>query len=171
MIKENTLIGVFETHYDVENAVKELQKSGFDMTKLSIIGKDYYTEEDVVGFYNIGRRVEVWGKRGAFWGWIFGAIFGSAFFFVPGIGAVVIGGPFISWLLGVLESTVVVGGISALGAVLFSIGVPKDSIIEYETSLKTDKFLLICRGTPEDISSAKTIYESIGAKQITSTTK
>jgi hypothetical protein len=31
---------VYETHSQAEEAVKELQRSGFDMKKMSIVGKD-----------------------------------------------------------------------------------------------------------------------------------
>jgi len=47
--------------------VKELQRSGFDMKKMSIVGKDYHTDEHVVGYYNTGDRMKYWGKLGAFW--------------------------------------------------------------------------------------------------------
>ncbi len=43
----NSAVAVFHTHPKAEEAVRELQKSGFDMTKLSIVGKDYYTDEHV----------------------------------------------------------------------------------------------------------------------------
>jgi len=41
----------------------------------------------------------------------------------------------------------VVGGLSALGAGLFSIGIPKNSVLEYETAVKSDKVLLLIIGT------------------------
>ena len=47
-------VAVFDHHDDVETAIRELQSSGFDMKKLSIIGRDYHTEEHAVGFYNSG---------------------------------------------------------------------------------------------------------------------
>ena len=47
----NVGAAIFNTHSEAETAVKELQKSGFDMKKLSIVGKDYHTEEQVVGYY------------------------------------------------------------------------------------------------------------------------
>jgi hypothetical protein len=40
------VIAVYNTHEEAESAVKELQKGGFDMKKLSVVGKDYHTEED-----------------------------------------------------------------------------------------------------------------------------
>ena len=43
MSKENVAVAIFNTHVEAENAVKELQKSDFDMKKLSIVGRDYHT--------------------------------------------------------------------------------------------------------------------------------
>ena len=61
-------VGVFRDHASAEAAVRQLQREGFDMGKLSIVGRDYHTDEHVVGFYNAGDRVRYWGKLGAFWG-------------------------------------------------------------------------------------------------------
>ena len=150
-------VAIYSSHTDAEAAVKELQQSGFDMKKLSIVGRDTHTDEHVVGYYNTGDRMMAWGKMGAFWGGIWGWVIGAAFFMIPGIGPLVIAGPLVGWLVGALEGAVVVGGLSALGAGLMSIGIPKDSILQYETALKTDKFLLIAHGTPEEVSKAKGI--------------
>ncbi len=38
-----------DSHRDAENAVRTLARSGFDMQKLSIVGRDYATEEGAVG--------------------------------------------------------------------------------------------------------------------------
>jgi hypothetical protein len=73
-------------HPEAEAAVKELQRGGFDMKKLSVVGKDYHTDEQVVGYYNAGDRMKYWGKMGAFWGGFWGLLFGAAFFWVPGVG-------------------------------------------------------------------------------------
>jgi HSP20 family molecular chaperone IbpA len=97
----------------------------------------------VVGYYNAGDRMKVWGKTGAFWGGLWGLLFGSAFFWIPGLGPLLVAGPLVSWIVGALEGAVVVGGLSAMGAGLYSLGIPKDSILRYETALKTDKFVLI----------------------------
>ena len=64
MAKNNAVVGVYNSHTEAEAAVKELQHSGFDMKKLSIVGKDYQTEEHVIGFYNAGDRMKFWGKLG-----------------------------------------------------------------------------------------------------------
>ena len=141
--RKNTFIALYDTHDEAETAIRELQKHGFDMTKLSIVGKDYHTEEEVVGYYTAGDRMKAWGKTGAFWGGIWSLMFGSAFFLVPGIGPILAAGPVVVWIVGALESAVVVGGFSALGGALFSIGIPNDRIIAYEERLKAGKFLVI----------------------------
>lgn len=166
MAKNNAVVGVYNTHTEAEAAIKELQHSGFDMKKLSIVGKDYHTEEHVVGFYNAGDRMKFWGKQGAFWGGFWGLLFGSALFLIPGIGPVVVFGPLVSWIVGALEGAVMVGGMSALGAGLYSIGIPKDSIMEYETAIKAAKFLVIAHGTAAEMATAKNVLEATGAAQV-----
>jgi len=165
--KKNSVVSIFNTHTEAEDAVRELQKSGFDIKKLSIVGKDYHSEEHVVGYYNTGDRVKYWGKLGAFWGGFWGLLFGSAFLIIPGIGPVVVGGPLVTWIIGVLEGAAVIGGLSAIGAALFSIGIPKDSILKYETSLKSNKFLLVAHGTAEEVEHACKILEATKATETT----
>ena len=155
--KNNSVVAIYSSHTAAEAAIKELQKSGFDMKKLSVVGRDYHTDEHVVGYYNTGDRMQAWGKTGAFWGGLWGFLFGSAFFWIPGVGPLMIAGPLVSWIVGALEGAVVVGGLSAIGAGLYSLGIPKDSILQYETALKTDKFLLIAHGSLDETNRAKEI--------------
>jgi hypothetical protein len=160
MLDTNSVVAIYQTHTQAEEAVKELQKSGFDMKKLSIVGKGYHTDEQVVGYYNTGDRMKYWGSMGAFWGGLWGMLFGAAFFVIPGVGPLVIAGPLVAWIVGALEGAVVVGGLSALGAGLYSIGIPKDSIVRYETALKADKFIVLAHGTAEEVSNARNIIET-----------
>ena len=85
---------------------------------------------------------------------------GSAFFLIPGIGPILAAGPVVVWIVGALESAVVVGGLSALGAALFSIGIPENSIIEYETQLKAGKFVLIFHGSADEVKKTKAAFDA-----------
>ena len=160
MAEKNAVVAIYESHSQAEEALKELQRSGFDMKKLSIVGKDYHTEEHVVGYYNAGDRMKRWGKTGAFWGGFWGLLFGSAFFAIPGIGPVLVAGPLVAWIVGALEGAVVVGGLGAIGAGLYSMGIPKDSVVQYEAALKSDKFLLVAHGTAEEVERARGIMRT-----------
>src|ERR1700679_767063 len=163
----NATVAVFETHTEADAAVKELQAAGFDMKKLSVVGKDYHTEEHVVGYYNAGDRMKHWGKLGAFWGGLWGLLFGAAFFWVPGIGPVLIGGPLVAWIVAALEGAVVVGGLSAIGAGLFSLGIPKDSIVIYESAVKAGKYVVVAHGTSQDVAKAKDIMSTLKPSKLT----
>jgi uncharacterized membrane protein len=163
MTEKNSCVAIYNTHTEAERAIKELQKSGFDMRKLSIVGKDYHTEEHVVGYYNTGDRMKKWGALGAFWGGLWGLLFGSAFFFIPGIGPLVVGGPLVGWIVGALEGAAIMGGMTALGAGLYSIGIPKDSIVKYEAAIKSDKFMVVAHGLAEEVQKARDILQTTGA--------
>ena len=157
MSEQNAVVAVYATHTEAEGAVKELQRAGIDMHTLSIVGKDSHTDEHVVGYYNTGDRMKYWGKTGAFWGGFWGLLFGSAFFAIPGLGPVLVAGPLVAWIVGGLEGAAVVGGLGVIGAGLYGMGIPKDSVVEYETAVKTDKFLLLVHGTALEVEKARSI--------------
>jgi len=160
MTARNVVVAIYKTHIEAEAAVKELQRSSFDMKQLSIVGRDCHTDEHVVGYYNAGDRMKYWGKKGAFWGGIWGLLFGSAFFWVPGVGPLLVAGPLVACIIGAMEGAVVIGGLSAIGAGLYSLGIPKDSIVQYETALTTGRYVLIAHGTPEDTVRARDIIRN-----------
>ena len=157
MNRNNSIVATYPSHTVAEAAIKELQQAGFDMKKISIVASDYHTDEHVVGYYNIGDRMKVWGKTGIFWGGIWGILFGSAFFWIPGVGPLLVAGPLVGWIVGALEGAMVVGGLSALGAGLYGLGIPEESIVQYETALKIGKFVLIVHGSAEDTLHARAI--------------
>ncbi len=163
MAGEGAVIAVYNSHPEAEDGIKQLQKAGFDMKKLSIVGKDYHTEEHPVGYYNTGDRMRYWGKLGAFWGGIWGLLFGWAFFWVPGIGPLLAAGPLVSTIVAALEGAAVTGGLSAFGAALYSLGIPKNSVLSYETAIKAGKFMVVAHATGEEIAKAQDIFRTSGA--------
>ncbi len=167
MSEKNSIVAIFQSHNQAEDAVRELQKDGFDMKKLSIVGKDYHTDEHVVGYYTTGDRMMYWGKLGAFWGGFWGLLFGSAFFWVPGVGPLVVAGPLVSWIVAALEGAVMTGGLSALGAGLYSIGIPKNSVLQYETEVKNGKLLLVAHGTADEVERARDLLKQSQATETT----
>ncbi len=159
MKKTDIAVAVYTTHAQAEDAVHQLAKAGFDMRRISIIGKEYHTEEQVVGYFNAGDRARFFGKFGAFWGGLAGLLFGSALMFVPVVGHVVVLGPLAAALAGGVQGAVLGGGVSALAGALSAIGVPKDSVLRYETALKADQFLLIVHGSADDIRRAHELLD------------
>ena len=160
MSNKNSCIAIFKTHHEAEQAIKELDRAGFDMKKLSIVGKDYAREENVIGYYNGINRVKFWGKRGAFWGGLWGILFNPAVMCVPGTASLSAGGLLFITLASGLSTAIFTGSLTALGAALYSIGVPKNSIINYETAVKMEKYLLIVHGTQEETQRASDILNT-----------
>ncbi|CAN7662561.1 DUF1269 domain-containing protein [Caballeronia sp. LjRoot34] len=159
MTRDSALLSTYTSRTEADNAVKALAAHGFDMQQLSIVGKGYHSEEHAVGFYTVGDRIKSWGATGAFWGGIWGLLVGPALFFVPGLGLVALAGPFVATLISVIEGAVIGGSVTALGAALAQIGVPKDDVVKYESILKADGFLLIAHGTTDDIARARAILD------------
>jgi len=155
--KTDTVIAVFADHQAAEAAVKKLTAAGFEMKSLSVVGKGYHSEEKVIGFYSAGDRIRFWGTRGAFWGGFWGLFLGGLFMTVPVVGHIVVLGYLATVAFSGIETAIVVGGLSALGAALYGIGVPKDSVIEYESALKADSFLVMAHGTAAEMARAQAI--------------
>ena len=166
MNKTDIAVAVYDSHGLAEDAVHKLAKAGFDMKTISIIGKDYHTEQHVVGYFNTGDRVKYFGKLGAFWGGMAGILFGSALMFVPVVGHVVVLGPITAAIAGGLQGAVLGGGASALFGALSTLGVPKDSVLRYETAIKADKFLVIVHGGGDDILRAHELLVAAGSDDV-----
>ncbi len=154
------VLAIYGTHSGAEEAVKELQRAGIDMQSLSILAKDSHSDQQVVGYYNNGERMKYWGKTGAFWGGCWGLLIGSGFFAIPGVGPVLVAGPLVAWIVGAMEGAAVLGGLSVIGAGLYGMGIPKNSVVKYEMAVKANKYLLMVHGTAGDVEKARAIIAS-----------
>jgi hypothetical protein len=108
--RQSALIGTYNNQVQAEEVLKALERSGYDIKKLSIVGKDYHMEEH--------------------------------------------------------EGSTGVGGLGAVDRVLVNLGLPKASVVKYETLLKSDMYLLIAHGTREEVGKARDIMEQ---SQVTNT--
>ncbi len=163
---EDAVVATYEFHVGAEAAIKALHAAGLDVSRLSIIGKDFETTEHALGFYTDGDRMKFWGGRGVVWGSLVGMLFGSAFFLLPAIGPIVVMGPLVGWLVGALEGAVVGGATGIVAAALANIGVPDDSVVRYELDVKAGKFLVMAHGTPEMIVHARAVLGTTGAASV-----
>ena len=154
-----SLVAIFDTREQAESAIRELQKARIDMSTISIAAKDTRLDEHPWGFYDAGARIRRWGKLGAIGGALWGLLFDSTLFVMPGVDPVLLSGPLVSWIVAVLEGAVVFGGLSALSAGLVITGIPKKAALEYESAIRMDKFLLVVHGTPAAIANANEAFQ------------
>lgn len=156
---------IFDSHHEADEAVRALHRAGMDVTRLSLVGKGWHSQEHPLGFYTTGDRIKAWGGTGAFWGGIWGLLLAPAVFVLPGLGVVAMAGPVVAALVGALEGAVVVGGLSALGAALMRSGASRAQVIRYETALKADKYVLTVHGGPADVAQARRVLADAKAWQ------
>jgi hypothetical protein len=97
MPESNIVVAAHDAHSRVEPGVGDLDESGFNTKKLSMVPGNPHTEEHVVS---------LWGQGGAFWGGVWGLLLGAAFFAIPGIGPVLVVVPLVAWKM--------LGGIGAI---------------------------------------------------------
>jgi len=150
-----SVVAIYESHVGAEEAIRALQKAGLDMKRLSIVGKNFTTEEHAVGFYTAGDRMKFWGAQGAFWGSLWGLLFGGAMFFIPAVGPLIVMGPLVGWVAGALEGAVVGGAVGVLGSALANLGIPNDQIIKYEVEVKAGKFMVLANGSADMVELAR----------------
>src|SRR5215213_4593745 len=82
----DAVLAIYATRPQAEEAVKALQHASFDMRKLSILGRDYHTEQDVSATTTWASASASGGRWGAFWGGLAAVPVGSAFLFIPALG-------------------------------------------------------------------------------------
>ncbi|MBS0495978.1 MAG: DUF1269 domain-containing protein, partial [Proteobacteria bacterium] len=90
------VLGLFGTHEAADAAVRKLAASGVALASISIIGKNYHSEEKAAGYMNVGDRAWYFGKYGTFWGGMAGLLVGSGFFFILLVGPLGVVGPLAS---------------------------------------------------------------------------
>ena len=163
---KNAVIAVYDNHEQAESVVKKLLDAKIPMKSISVIGRGHHSEEKIAGFYNLGDRITYWGKYGAFWGALWGLLAGGVYLTVPVTGAVVVLGDFAIMVITAIEGAIAGGTLSALSGAFLSIGIPDNTILQYEQIVKDDGFLVMVRGTTEEVEYASNILGTSNAKQI-----
>ncbi len=154
-------IAIFADYHETGAAVRRLAAGGLAMTNLSVVGKRYHSEEKIIGFYDAGGRITFWGARGAFWGDLWGLFAGGVSLTIPVTGPVMVLGYLAAVIVSALEGAIPVSGLAALGAALYRVGTPKDYLLQYEQAVKCDGFLVMARGSDDELARAKRILETI----------
>jgi hypothetical protein len=143
----------------VEECVQRLRQSGFDLSKLSVVAKDGHPERRVVAHYGADGQARHWGECGAFWTAMWASLSGWACVAIPGAGPILVAGPLGGWIVAALENEAVFGGLSALGAALYGLGIPKDAVLRCEAAVRMDKLLLIAHGAADEVGKAREILK------------
>ena len=88
------------------------------------------------------------------------------FLTLPVTGPVILVGYVAAAAASAVEGALMVGGLSALGAALAGIGIPRDSVLQYETAIAADGFLVMAHGTAGDMAQADYVLKSLNPSHL-----
>ena len=169
-MSEQSVVGVYNTMDEAEQAVRALDLAKFPVKQVSIVTKDISSEKKVHGYVtacDVSRQGAV---QGAWLGGIFGLLIGAAFLWVPGVGAVIVAGSLTAALAGGVEGALAGSAIGGILSGLAAWGISKQHILKYEEVVKAGKLLVIAHGTAEQVKQAQAILANTGASGLTAHT-
>lgn len=162
-MEQNAAVVIFHDPGALTSAIIRLQNSGFEMEKLSVIGRDSHPDERAAGYYTVEGRMRCWGEQSSFWSEVWDLLTGWAFFTLPGIGPVLVAGPVARWIVAALQNGEIFAGLTALGAGLYIIGIAKENVAPYEEAVRHGDFLLVVYGSVNQVSQAREVLRARAA--------
>ena len=158
--KKNATILVCRTHRSAETAIKELQKSGYDVRELSIIGRDCPGARDVSIDAILAEKKQLAELR-SFWCRMWRLLQGDAFLNVAGIGTIIAAGPMAESMLTIWPASGICGTPSALRTTMCSIGASPENVDQCEEALQMKWYLVILhQKPPSETTGRQKLHES-----------
>jgi len=157
MSAQNASIGIYGVMTEVEAVIRRFQKSGFDLSKVSILACDVRSESRTVGYYLSNGHLNYWGTRCGFWDKIWSMLPEWAFLEVPDLGPVLMAGPLASWAVAALRNENIFPQLNAIEAALYSIGLSPGARRQCENALKNGRFVVLACGTAEEVARARNV--------------
>jgi hypothetical protein len=163
---EHSVVGVYKSLAEAEDAVRSLADGGFPIQQVSIVARNLQDDRRVHGFVTSCDVAKSAATTGAWVGGIFGLLVGAAFLWVPGVGPLVVVGSLAGVLLGGVEGAVAGAAVTGVLGWLFSLGISREKILKYEEAVKAGKYLVIAHGTADEVEWAHKILTDSAADQL-----
>lgn len=163
--RQHRAVGVFSDRRHAELALSDLRDIGFNMDRVSVVGKDADNHDRIAGAKTSdragGNKADDGAKAGAATGGILGGLsgllVGLGALAIPGIGPVIAGGA----LATALATTAAGGAIGAaaggLTGALVGLGIPEERAHYYNERVNRGDYLVMVDGTDDEIRQAEAI--------------
>ena len=159
-MSERSVVGVYHTMAQAEEAVHKLDRAGFPVKHISIVTQNLASEKTTHGFITPGGDLTVRGAvAGAWIGGLLSLLVGAAFLWIPGFGPLLVVGRLAALLLAGAEGTMLGAATGGLLGALASWGIAEEHILDYEKQLREGKHLVIAYGTAEEVDKARAILQ------------
>jgi uncharacterized membrane protein len=157
---EHSVVGIYDTMAQAEEAVHTLDQAGFPVKQVSIVTQNLASDKTTHGFITPGDDLSPRGAAtGAWVGGLVSLLIGSAFLWLPGFGPLLVVGRLAALLLAGVEGTLVGAATGSLLGALTSWGIAEEHILDYEQQLRGGKHLVIAYGTAEEVERAHAILQ------------
>ncbi|MEH2135200.1 histidine kinase [Nostoc sp.] len=164
-------VGVFSHRRDVEHALHELKKVGFDMNRVSVITQDG-DKDDIAGAEvrdRVGDKSDEGAKVGAATGGALGGLtgllVGLGTLAIPGIGPIMLAGAAATTLATTLAGAGIGAVAGSLLGALIGLGIPEERAKVYDERVKRGHYLVILDGTDTEIARAEAILHQGGVEE------
>lgn len=150
MINRVETIGCVESNLLAQQVLQSLQYEGLDPTRATIIESAPPPGEHVVGYYNLPERVLCWSRRGALWGCAWGLAISVWLYWVPEIAPLLV-------IIPVLLGAVTLGLLGAVTAGLYSMRIPRNSVLQYAAGAQEGRYVVLYEGSTLQIQRARQV--------------
>ena len=161
MADKHMCVAIYANHDQADEAFSRLQAEGSNMDILSFVGRDYW--KDMVGSRNAGERFLYRGNQGPFWERLWSILRGWGVFWFFENGPVLVAGPLVRTIVATQEEGNGNGHKRGFEAGLFGIGIPKESLVQYEKALMNNQILVFIQGTLREINHAQDVLNETRA--------
>jgi hypothetical protein len=162
-------VGTFATRGDAEQALHELQQSGFTMNNVSIIAQDANRQPDIAGVdvqKDVGNQADEGAATGALTGGavggLAGLLVGLGALAIPGVGPIILAGEVATTLATTLAGGAIGAAAGGLVGGLIGLGVPEHRARAYNDRVSRGEYLVIVDGTEPEIARAEAILSRRG---------
>jgi hypothetical protein len=162
---ENAAVGVYDSPSEAVAVVASLRQADFELSRVSVAARPR-SGRQVIGCFDDGAGgVKYWGDQREFWVGLWEMLSGWGLFTMPGVGPVLVAGPLSGWIAAGLENAAIFGGLSPIGAAIYSIGIPKGQILLCEAAVEAGKYLVLAHGTVSEVSRAREVLKPINRRK------
>ncbi|VAW56834.1 hypothetical protein MNBD_GAMMA07-2096 [hydrothermal vent metagenome] len=137
-----------------------MQAQKINLAAVSVVGNTNDEEGQVVGVYTNAGSKYFQGAQSAFWQSLWEILDGELFFVTPEFDALSAAGAIVPLLVKEKDDIDILGRFSALAEVLFSMGIPENSVRQYEAEIKTGNILLIVNSKRAEVERSCEILHS-----------
>jgi len=153
---DRTVIALYDSLSEANNAVEDLVDAGFDRNNISIIANDSTGESSNYINDNGNRTDDVSGGEGASFGAVIGGLIGLGTALIPGIGPIMAAGPLAAVVMGAVGALTgaLTGGIAAS---LIDLGLSEDDAHLYAEGIRRGGTMVTVHTDEASIEDARSI--------------